>query len=1311
MKFCCKHRGSISIFLAIILLPCLTFTGLMVDYANINLSKAIVESAGELSTNAALADYDTVLKDVYGLFAMSQKAEDPYAALQTNLEQYFSNTLEANGLIGKESEELKSELLGELMSLFADTGEKTNDNFLDVEYENFTAKPAEDSSLANPNILKNQIVEYMKYRGPAEVGLSMLDSLSIFKKMNAQGEVLEKKVKVDEAIGDLGKACSAFYDAIMTYDDAVAKYKEEEKKFIAALPTIKPSLKNANENIIKYLIYTVDVEKMPYLDSGYSLSNNPYNGSVSGDLSSLASQISSVISDGAANNLRGSLLADIPTLAEIVEKNYIGSLEDICNTYRDYMVTVGHMVKLYNKVGGLTFDGEEPTAPEKKEMTDKEYEAAMEVYKEELKAYNDELDDFNEEKSDALEQAGDYLRTVYTSISSKLKTQVEIYSNKVKNAKSSVEDSMSKVTSHLTRLNTLAKDLAVETSFHPTLIFEVGLGGLSVIEYAKIKGEKVIKELENVSEANQKLNTANTQYASESSGNGGKDEFYANMNSEYTKNAAQFKKEDINAIIEQLEAAEKYFSNNSTPTGVLPYLKDYTFYKGVIVDEKANTEKKATNLAKKQVEDKVKADIKAFQKIDGAYCEKLFNQYVNVPEETVINNITNSIYLKQIGEVMNQNGISKTVVPFYIYLVSTYGVKQDKSNKSGDNLKKNVQSINEEGKDEASLSETDISYTDYKNLFADTPSNTKADNLNDFVSVEDGDEKGATSQYANMQSIASTILGGLSTAIENARDNLLVSEYVFQNFSYCTAEKELKLEYKDQWMDHYKTLSNIPINANNNKIYGCEIEYIIFGKQGVSDKFLWFTTKATAGPESNIGVAKQNIFAIRFVFNSLYALTDGTIDKETLPPALAIQAATGGIFPYQLAQVTIKLALALAESTIDLKELMEGGEVPLKKSRKTWKSSIHGMVNEAKEVAVAKVEEITTNAGTAAIGYIQDGIDNVGNFIDDKSDYVIKVLGDLNSSIDSNLNECASAMIKIATDQVEMEFISFFTEGAEYNLETLTNTINDKLDEYIMTQVNAGTDSEVIEYLKSLEPSIQSEIITKLDKNLRDILATVKTETFDYSTVIDSNMYNKLLEDISSFSTLYLEQLQDGIKNFANKISSYLIEDISNLVEVNGEKLVNDASEKLSKKTSEVLNKYFPTKTTNVAGINSTQSSGSDTIFKFSYKDYLRLFLFLKLSTNSDGVTTRIADVIQMNVGKGLKDYSSSKLGRSENIAAHSKGDAFRMNNAYTYVEVSADIKVNALLLSKNIFVRGTGDSNTKEINYWYYPYKTLTGY
>lgn len=60
-----KTKGSISLFLALIMLPMMTVAGLIVDGARISAAKASLSGAGDLAMNAALSEYDQILYDVY----------------------------------------------------------------------------------------------------------------------------------------------------------------------------------------------------------------------------------------------------------------------------------------------------------------------------------------------------------------------------------------------------------------------------------------------------------------------------------------------------------------------------------------------------------------------------------------------------------------------------------------------------------------------------------------------------------------------------------------------------------------------------------------------------------------------------------------------------------------------------------------------------------------------------------------------------------------------------------------------------------------------------------------------------------------------------------------------------------------------------------------------------------------------------------------------------------------------------------------------------------------------------------------------
>ena len=121
MKYKVKRRieGSVSVMMVIILLVTMVFSALIVDTSRINMARSMVSSAGDLAVNSALANYDTVLKDVYGLFAMSQalkedtSPEQASAILNAEIREYFEKTLVSYGVISEAEAGELSELQGQ----------------------------------------------------------------------------------------------------------------------------------------------------------------------------------------------------------------------------------------------------------------------------------------------------------------------------------------------------------------------------------------------------------------------------------------------------------------------------------------------------------------------------------------------------------------------------------------------------------------------------------------------------------------------------------------------------------------------------------------------------------------------------------------------------------------------------------------------------------------------------------------------------------------------------------------------------------------------------------------------------------------------------------------------------------------------------------------------------------------------------------------------------------------------------------------------------------------------------------------------
>lgn len=236
MRLMMKCRGSISVFLICIMIPMVVFEGLLIDGSKLLTAKSVASDAGSLAINAVLADYNTVIKDVYGLFAASETEEE----LQKNVKQYFNETLNAANI---------------------DPGVLSGDDlvtFLNMSAE-VTASYAAGSQLSNDYVLEQQILEYMKYRGPVNISMGLLDKFTAFSSLSKQQKVVNDKLEYDEKLDDVQKKLQKAYDAINEYigDAAVVN------NAYGNLPDIKETYKD----ICTYLLRYQQVEQKKYSET------------------------------------------------------------------------------------------------------------------------------------------------------------------------------------------------------------------------------------------------------------------------------------------------------------------------------------------------------------------------------------------------------------------------------------------------------------------------------------------------------------------------------------------------------------------------------------------------------------------------------------------------------------------------------------------------------------------------------------------------------------------------------------------------------------------------------------------------------------------------------------------------------------------------------------------------------------------------------------------------------------------------------------------------------------------------------------
>ena len=214
-------RGSVTVFLTIILVPCLVFASVFGDISRVQLSKAEATSAADLSMNSLMAHFDKNLQEYYGLMASCQSMDDFYKKSQ----DYFTEMLTQAG-VSKEQNDL---FIGYLNSLHS-SGSPADFLKTSVADNSVKISPATNGALgSNAALIENQVVSFMKYRGPVNAVDKYINRFKGIKKVLDEQSKDEPVVKTKQAYaqaeGDLLENAFYTYLATKTYDDDQQKTK------------------------------------------------------------------------------------------------------------------------------------------------------------------------------------------------------------------------------------------------------------------------------------------------------------------------------------------------------------------------------------------------------------------------------------------------------------------------------------------------------------------------------------------------------------------------------------------------------------------------------------------------------------------------------------------------------------------------------------------------------------------------------------------------------------------------------------------------------------------------------------------------------------------------------------------------------------------------------------------------------------------------------------------------------------------------------------------------------------------------------
>lgn len=209
MNFFKKTKGSITVLVTLILVPTIFFEGFMVDLARIKLYSNQAVMTADNYGEAVISMYDNLLKELYGLFAITQDEE----ALKqlSNLEEYMKSSFnpEENEIGWKHLEGVQG-YMGFNSSREGFMPYKDADVALSREV-------VPDSALSNASILGTQIGDFMKFR----IALTLFDSDdAIFDAIEAvsnaekDAEAIEKQSELTEQAGKVLEKTKEYYEIL-----------------------------------------------------------------------------------------------------------------------------------------------------------------------------------------------------------------------------------------------------------------------------------------------------------------------------------------------------------------------------------------------------------------------------------------------------------------------------------------------------------------------------------------------------------------------------------------------------------------------------------------------------------------------------------------------------------------------------------------------------------------------------------------------------------------------------------------------------------------------------------------------------------------------------------------------------------------------------------------------------------------------------------------------------------------------------------------------------------------------------------------
>lgn len=247
-----KERGSITVFFTMLLIPIIILVSLFVDLSRVKLYGTQATMMADNYAEGVLSEYDNLLKEMYGLFAVSQTSDK-----FKEIKEYAKTSMEIN------HQHIQYALL---KGTFINP-EKNYKGFIPYRSEDLVIEDyekVEKANLRNEKILGSQIADFMKIRIAKVIadmvkrgGNDILETLDMIQKMKPNMDVVNSKKTLDKEVGDVLKRIKEYYEELEKIDEYCEKY----------LKGLNNNFQNIKQEMINYVYENNPSGYQEYLDA------------------------------------------------------------------------------------------------------------------------------------------------------------------------------------------------------------------------------------------------------------------------------------------------------------------------------------------------------------------------------------------------------------------------------------------------------------------------------------------------------------------------------------------------------------------------------------------------------------------------------------------------------------------------------------------------------------------------------------------------------------------------------------------------------------------------------------------------------------------------------------------------------------------------------------------------------------------------------------------------------------------------------------------------------------------------------------